>query len=63
MDFILELFKEGKTLFQDDIILAPCFNSGWAKLTKYYNKTLDSLAYVATIVLYPAYKWEYIYSI
>lgn len=63
MDFILELFEEGKTLFQDDIILAPCFNSGWAKLAKYYNKTSESPAYAAALVLHPAYKWEYIHSI
>ena len=63
MDFILELFKEGKVLFQDDLVLAPCINSGWSKLAKYYNKTTESPAYVAALVLYPAYKWEYIQNL
>ena len=63
MDDILELFEEGKALFQEDIILEPCFNSGWAKLAKYYNKTSESPAYAAALVLHPAYKWECIHSI
>jgi hypothetical protein len=62
MDYILELFEEGKATFVDDIVLAPCFNSGWAKLAKYYNKTSESLAYAAALVLHPTYKWEYIHS-
>ena len=62
MDYILELFEEGKATFEDDIVLAPCFNSGWAKLAKYYSKTSESPAYAAALVLHPAYKWEYIHS-
>ena len=60
MDYILELFEAKKLEFKDDSILGPCINSGWSKLIKYYDKTSDSPAYVAALVLNPAYKWEYI---
>lgn len=60
MDYILELFEAKKVEFKDDLILGPCINSGWSKLAKYYDKTSDSPAYVAALVLNPAFKWEYI---
>jgi hypothetical protein len=60
MDYVLELFEAKKVEFKDDLILGPCINSGWSKLAKYYGKTSDSPAYVAALVLNPAFKWEYI---
>lgn len=60
MDYMLELFEAKKVEFKDDVILGPCINSGWSKLAKYYDKTSDSPAYVAALVLNPAFKWEYI---
>ena len=60
MDYVLELFETKKVEFKDDLILGPCINSGWSKLAKYYDKTSDSPAYVAALVLNPAFKWEYI---
>jgi len=60
MDYILELFETKKVEFEDDLILGPCINSGWLKLVKYYDKTSDSPAYTAALVLNPAFKWEYI---
>jgi hypothetical protein len=60
MDYILELFETKKIEFEDDLILGPCINSGWSKLVKYYDKTSDSPAYTAALVLNPAFKWEYI---
>jgi hypothetical protein len=56
MDYILELFEAKKVEFKDDSVLGPCINSGWSKLVKYYEKTSDSPAYVAALVLNPAYK-------
>ena len=56
MDYILELFEAKKVEFKDDSVLGPCMNSGWSKLVKYYDKTSYSLAYVAALVLNPAYK-------
>ena len=60
MDYIIELFKEGKEQYKDHLIMAPCFNSAWFKLRKYYEKNSDTPIYAAVLVLYPAYKQEYI---
>ena len=60
IDYIIELFKQGKEQYQDYLIIAPCFNLAWLKLRKYYKKTSDTLIYAAALVLHPAYKWEYI---
>lgn len=37
MDFILAQFEAGKEAHKDDRIMAPMYNSGWAKLDKYYR--------------------------
>jgi hypothetical protein len=63
MDYILEVFEAKKEEFKDDPILGPCINSGWSKLDKYYELTSDSPAYIAALVLNPAFKWEYIEKI
>ena len=60
MDFILEMFEDGKEHFKDNDFMAPCINSAWSKLNKYYAKTSESPAYIAALVLHPAFKWEYI---
>ena len=38
MDFILEMFEEGKEHLKDNDFLAPCINSAWSKLSKYYER-------------------------
>lgn len=60
MDFILERFEQAKDEYKDDPIMAPMFNSGWAKMEKYYTLTEESSAYIAALVLRPSYKWNYI---
>lgn len=60
MDFMLAQFESGKEAHVDDATLAPMYNSGWAKLDKYYRLTDESPAYVAAIVLHPSHKWHYI---
>jgi len=60
MDFILEMFEDGKERFKDNDFMAPCINSAWSKLNKYYTKTSESPAYISALVLHPAFKWEYI---
>ncbi|OBS17545.1 hypothetical protein FPOA_26357 [Fusarium poae] len=60
MDFVLAQFEAGKEAYIDDPIMAPMYNSGWAKLDKYYQLTDESPAYVAAIVLHPSHKWHYI---
>ncbi|RKK83885.1 hypothetical protein BFJ68_g17402 [Fusarium oxysporum] len=60
MDFVLTQFEAGKEAYIDDPIMAPMYNSGWAKLDKYYRLTDESPAYIAAIVLHPSHKWHYI---
>ena len=60
MDFILTQFKEGKKRFKDHSQFSKMFNSGWAKLNKYYMLTKDTPIYVAALVLNPSHKWNYI---
>lgn len=62
MDFVLAQFEAGKETYADDRIMAPMYNSGWAKLHKYYRLTDESPAYVAAIVLHPSHKWHYIHE-
>ncbi|KID81930.1 transposase-like protein [Metarhizium guizhouense ARSEF 977] len=60
MDFMLAQFEAGKEAHVDDPMMGPMYNSGWAKLDKYYRLTDESPAYVAAIVLHPSHKWHYI---
>src|SRR6266536_5753105 len=59
MDFVLSEFKAARIKFADDPILGPMFNSGWTKMTKYYQLTDRSPAYAIALVLNPRYKWTY----
>ena len=60
MDYILMEFEKGKERYTGDIHMASRYNSGWQKMAKYYNRTSESSAYAAALVLNPSYKWEYI---
>jgi len=60
MDYILTQFETGKTMHEGDPLMSSMYNSGWAKLDKYYRLTDESPAYVAAIVLHPSHKWHYI---
>ncbi len=62
MDFILEQFELGKEQFKGDKTMAAMYNSGWAKMEKYYNLTEESPAYIAALVLDPNSKWKYVES-
>jgi hypothetical protein len=59
MDFLLEQFEQGKTLYADDPFMGPCCNSRWAKLDKYYSLTDRSPVYITALVLCPQNKWQY----
>ncbi|KAH7471723.1 hypothetical protein FOMA001_g13235 [Fusarium oxysporum f. sp. matthiolae] len=37
MDFVLAQFEAGKEATMNDPVMAPMYNSGWAKLDKYYR--------------------------
>ena len=59
-DYILSLFERLKNEYQDDPTFASMFNSGWAKMDKYYKLSDKTPAYVAAIVLHPSRKWRWI---
>jgi len=59
MEFLLEIFEDGRHKHVDNPFLGPCCQAGWDKLEKYYNKTEESCAYVAAVVLVPTRKWEF----
>jgi hypothetical protein len=42
--------------------LAIAINNAWSKLDKYYTLTDESVAYVAAVVLNPAWKWIFFRS-
>jgi hypothetical protein len=60
MDFVLAQFEAGKEATIDDPVMALMYNSGWAKLDKYYRLAEESPAYVTAVVLHPSHKWHYI---
>jgi hAT family protein len=62
MDFILEQFEQFKERYKSDKIMGAMFNSGWAKMEKYYNMTDESPSYIVALVLDPNTKWQYIES-
>ncbi|TKA79670.1 hypothetical protein B0A49_04709 [Cryomyces minteri] len=45
---------------QDHLILCTHINLGWQKLNDYYLKTDRSPVYLASMVLHPAFTWEWI---
>ena len=55
IDYILAQFEKAKDLNDDDIIVLM-YNSGWAKMDKYYKLSDLILVYIATIVLHPSRK-------
>ena len=62
LDWLLSQYEAGKTEYQDDPFLTASINSGWAKLDKYYALTSNTLVYVGTVVLYLAFKWQYVHK-
>ncbi len=54
-----ETFKQIDINLPDYKYLLICFKSGWDKLNNYYDRIGDFLAYAASVLLYPAYKWRY----
>jgi len=59
-DYILDLFKKIKTEYKDNLTFVSMFNSGWAKIDKYYKLTDKTPAYITVIVLHPSRKWKWI---
>lgn len=59
MEFLLDVLEKGKDNNVEDPFIGPCCMAGWEKLIKYYRKTEESIAYIASIVLCPQYKWDF----
>jgi hypothetical protein len=60
MDFLLQKFEDNKRAYIDHPVLAPMFNSGWVKLSKYYEMSEDTPVYIAGIIFHPRREWAYI---
>jgi hypothetical protein len=58
IDFILGNFErlKDKHVEASESIQKQMINSGWNKLNKYYTKTEESPAYIATLILNPSFK-------
>lgn len=59
-DFVLHCFEQAKKDYENNAIFAPMFNSGWAKMDKYFRLSDKSSANVAALVLHPSKKWRWI---
>lgn len=61
MDFLLDFFEKIRLDQTDRYTEAVkgMSNNAWNKLTKYYNLTDTSIAYIAAVVLDPGVKWVY----
>ena len=59
MEWLLKHLEESKLQHQrdDEPHLRIGCNLGWMKLDQYYTLTDDSPAYLAAVVLHPAYRW------
>jgi hypothetical protein len=64
MEWLLKHLEESKLRHERDeepYLRIGC-NLGWMKLDQYYTLTEDSPAYLATLVLHPAFRWSTIES-
>ena len=60
MHLILEYYEEWKSTYNQHPILISMVNARWKKIDKYYNLTDSSPAYIASIILDPNLKWQYL---
>ena len=64
MEWLLKHLEESKLqheLDEEPYLRIGC-NLGWMKLDQYYSRTEDSSAYLASLVLHPAFRWSTIES-
>lgn len=64
MEWLLKHLEESKIRHEPDVepYLRIGCNLGWLKLDQYYTMTDDSPAYLATLVLHPAFRWSTVES-
>ena len=53
------MLEEGVEKYRNDKYMSIYIDAGWKKLTEYYRKTDQALAYIAVIVLNLTKKWFY----
>lgn len=61
MDLLLSQLEEYKNIYEHHPLshMKHVINMGWSKLDQYYKLTDEVPAYVASVVLHPALKWQY----
>lgn len=61
MEYLLEHLEAMKERYEyhPDIHFRTNINLGWSKIDEHYNRTKESPAYVASLILHPQYKWQW----
>ncbi|KAI4141402.1 MAG: hypothetical protein LQ340_007657 [Diploschistes diacapsis] len=59
LEYLLKHLEDLRRIYKDDVWIQIRIDAAWDKLNKYYNKTDDTMAYMAATVLNPLYKWKY----
>ncbi|KAH0604023.1 uncharacterized protein H6S33_007054 [Morchella sextelata] len=59
IDYLLAHYNNSLEKYHDNPQLSSMLQVGLRKLEKYFNKTDSAPAYIAAVVLNPAWKWEY----
>ena len=59
LEYLLKHLEGLRRIYKDDVWIQIRIDAAWDKLNKYYNKTDDTMAYMAATVLNPLYKWKY----
>ena len=59
IEFLLEYLEQSRVLYENNPYMHCRVDCAWKKLIKYYNKTDDTLAYMAATVLNPVHKWQW----
>ena len=59
LEFLLDHLEQSRVIYADNPYISHRIDCAWQKLIKYYNKTDDTLAYMAATVLNPIHKWQW----
>ena len=58
-EFLLGHLEKAKEDYRENLWISVRIEAAWNKLTKYHNRTDDTLAYMAATVLNPLLKWQW----
>ena len=59
LEFLLAHLEQSRQDYKENRWIAVHIDAAWEKLIKYYNKTDDTLAYMAATGLNPLHKWQW----